>query len=155
MRTLAILSAAFIVTLFASCDKGDMEVKKLNRGEGIWVIESVEKSYYDSTGAHVDSTRLYQDVGEFVFFQNTTLNALFDEHFVVVNLNDTSGNILAYPGGVYYDDNRVKIATDGGIWLDGVWTVVDNGRRKQEWAIYGLQSNGNLGEKWTMKISKK
>lgn len=155
MRTLIILSATILVSLFASCDKGDLEVKKLNRGEGIWVIESVEKAYYDSTGINIDSTRLYENVGEFVFFQNTTLNALFDEHFVCVNLIDNLGNTQSYPGGVYYDDNRVKIATDAGIWLDGVWTVLDNGRRRQEWAIYALQANGELWQKWTMKIRKK
>ncbi len=153
MKRIIILLASISSLFMISCDKGDMEVKKLNRGEGIWVIESVQTDQYDSAGVSVISTLTVNDPGEFVFFQNTTLNGLFDEHLVVVNMNDTSGVITAFPGGVYYDDNRVKI--DAGCPYDGVWTVVDNGRRKQEWSIFSTNVNGGLQSKMTMFIKKK
>lgn len=154
MRTIVFIFAAIIASTFVACDKGDIEIKKLNRGEGIWAIETLRTDYYDAAGASVDSSTTVADIGEFVFFQNTTLNGLFDEHLVVVNINDTSGVIFAYAGGVYYDDNRVKIA-ETGSGLDGVWTVVDNGRNKQEWQLFATNTNGGLATKWTLNIKKK
>lgn len=154
MKRITFILASFCVFLLVSCDKGDIEIRKLNRGEGIWAIESIRYEQYDSVGVNVVSTTNYSDVGEFVFFQNTTLNGLYDEHLVVVNINDTSGVIMGYPGGVYYDDNRVKIEADGS-GLSGVWTVVENGRRKQEWALYSANMDGGLATKSTMNLKKK
>lgn len=154
MNRITFILASFFILLFVSCDKGDIEIRKLNRGEGIWAIESLRYEQFDSTGVSVVSTANYSDVGEFVFFQNTTLSGLYDEHLVVVNINDTSGVIMAYPGGVYYDDNRVKIDA-GGSGLNGVWTVIENGRRKQEWALYTTNADGGLATKSTMHIKKK
>jgi hypothetical protein len=155
MRTTAILFAVLSALFFASCEKGDIEVKRLYKGEGIWKIESLERSYYNAAGTGVDSSSTLSDVGEFVFFQNTTLNGLFEEHFMCLNLIDNLGNTQSYPGGVYFDANRVKISTDAGTSLDGVWTVDDDGRRKQVWSIYGMRPDGTLSEKWTMTLKKK
>lgn len=154
MRTFAITLWAIISLALVSCDKGDMEVRKLNRGEGVWTIESVRTDTYDSTGTNVVSTVTQTDIGEFVFFNNTTLNGLFDEHFLTLHIKDTNGIITAYPGGVYYDDNRVKIS-DTGTGIDGVWTVDDNGRRKQEWSIYAVRPSGTLATKSILKMKKK
>lgn len=154
MRTIVFILGVVIASVFVSCDKGDMEVKKLSRGEGIWSIETLRTDYYDAAGASVDSTTTAVDLGEFVFFQNTTLNGLYDEHLVVVNIDDTSGVIYAYPGGVYYDDERVKIDAPGS-GLSGVWTVADNGRNKQEWHLFSVNANGGLSTKYTLNIKKK
>jgi hypothetical protein len=154
MKTFAITFIAIIAFAFASCDKGDMEIKKLNRGEGVWTIESIQTDTYDSLGVNVVSTVTQTDIGEFVFFNNTTLNGLYDEHFLTLHIKDTNGIVSAYPGGVYYDDNRVKIS-ETGSGIDGVWTVDDNGRRKQEWSIYSVRPSGTLATKSILKMKKK
>lgn len=154
MRTIVFILTAIVTVTFAACDKGDIEIRKLNRGEGIWTIESVYYEEYDSAGANVIGSSTISNPGEFVFFRNTTLNGLFDEHFVVANMTDTSGIVTAYPGGVYYDDNRVKITCDHSL-VDGVWTVEENGRRKQEWTLFSVRGDGSLETKATMNISKK
>lgn len=153
MRKAMVLFAVTLVFLVTSCDKGDMEVQKLNRGKGIWEIETVRYDYYNAAGTSVDSSRSVSSPGEFVFFNNTTLNGLFDEHLAVVNIFNANGTVTAFPGGIYYDDNRAKI--DAGSMFDGVWTVVDNGRRKQEWALYGVYPTGSLATKTTIFLKKK
>lgn len=162
MRTYIITFCAIIAVVFASCDKGDLEIKKLNRGEGIWSIESLTIEHYDSTGVNRTNSVTGTDLGEFVFFQQTTLNGLFDEHFVVLDLFDTSGVVIGHPGGVYYDDNRVKIDVDpapfvmnGQASLNGVWTVEDNGRRNQTWTMFLLDGNATLEWKYILEIKKK
>ncbi|HTF05338.1 MAG TPA: hypothetical protein VK826_15015 [Bacteroidia bacterium] len=154
MKKISFILVVISTFILVSCDKGDMEVKKLNRGEGIWSITSMRYETYDSLGVNVVSTTTREDIGEFVFFQNTTLSGLYDEHLVVVNINDTSGVIRAYSGGVYYDDSRVKIDADGS-GVSGVWTIIDNGRRKQEWALHVTHPSGSLGSKTTLYMKKK
>ncbi len=161
MRKFIFIFSAIVTTAFVSCDKGDMEIKKLNRGEGTWTIESIVVEEYDSTGINRTGSTTRTDLGEFVFFKETTLSALFDEHFVTILIPDTSGVISGYTGGVYYDDSRVKIDCDpapivGGIVsLNGVWTVHDNGRRNQTWTMYILDNNATLATKYILEIKKK
>jgi hypothetical protein len=162
MRTCIFTLCAIIVVAFSSCDKGDMEIKKLNKGEGIWAIESMVIETYDSTGVNRIASMEQTNIGEFVFFQNTTLNALYDEHFVTALIEDTTGVTTGYTGGVYYDDSRVKIDCDpqppvfnGYTSLNGVWTVEDNGRKKQMWTMYILDNNATLHEKYILEISRK
>lgn len=162
MKMYIITLCALITAAFASCDKGDMEIKKLNKGEGIWTIESMIIEEYDSTGVNRINSVEQTGIGEFVFFKGTTLNALFDEHFVTTLIEDTSGVITGYTGGVYYDDTRVKIDCDpappvfgGAATLNGVWTVQDNGRKAQTWTMYILDNNATLATKYILEISKK
>jgi hypothetical protein len=162
MKAYIITLCAIVTVAFASCDKGDMEVRKLNRGEGIWAIESLTVEEYDSTGANRINSVTGTDLGEFVFFKEGTLNALFDEHFVVVDIFDTSGVVTGHPGGVYYDDNRVKIDADSDprvmndqFSLNGVWTVEENGRKAQTWTMFLLDANATLKWKYILTIRKK
>lgn len=162
MRTHIITVFAIVALVFVSCDKGDLEIRKLNKGEGIWAIESLTVEEYDSTGVNRINSVTGTDLGEFVFFKEGTLNALFDEHFLVLNRFDTSGVVIGHPGGAYYDDNRVKIDVDpepyvmnGQYNLNGVWTVEDNGRRKQTWTMFILDGNATLYRKYILGIKKK
>lgn len=155
MKKIVILTALLPLLALVSCDKGDMEIKKMNRGEGTWSIESLRYEYYNANGSDVDSTVTLDNPGELIFFREPTLNALFDEHLVVIDLFDTAGNVTAHPGGAYYDDVRCKISSDSGTPIDGVWTVVDNGRKKQQWQIVSASSNGGLVERITMNLKKK
>jgi len=152
MKTFILLFSAVIATTFVSCDKGDLEIKKMNRGDGTWTIESVRTEQYDSVGQSVINSNTVDNAGEFIFFRTGTLNALFDEHLLVVSMVDTSGTAV-YTGGAYYDDNRVKVAATSP--LDGVWTVDDNGRRKQQWSIYEVGTDGYLDRKMIMVLKKK
>ncbi len=146
--------------LLASCDPGDIEIKKLNRGEGIWQIAGLRYQQYDSTGANVvaDSTR--DNPGELVFFKTTTLNALYDYYLVVANMYQSNGDIISNPGEVFYDGNRASLAEGTGpVYdfpdeLEGVWTVEDDGRKKQVWTIYQLRGNSSLQTKITMTLEK-
>ncbi len=146
--------------LLASCDTGDIEIKKLNRGEGIWQIASIRYQHYDSAGANVvaDSTR--NAPGELVFFRTTTLNALYDYYLVVANMYQPNGDIISNPGEVFYDGNRANLAEGSGPAydfpdeLEGVWTVEDDGRKKQVWAIYQLRGNSSLQTKISMTLEK-
>lgn len=153
MKKIFCIGTLICAFFLMSCDKGDMEVQKLNRGNGIWEIETVRYDYYNATGSSIDSSRTVNALGEMVFFNNTTLSGLYDEHLVVVDIFNANGTVTAFSGGVYYDDNRAKI--DAGSMFDGVWTVVDNGRRKQEWALYAVYPTGYLATKTTMFLKKK
>lgn len=155
MKKLVILTALIPLLALVSCDKGDMEIKKMNRGDGTWTIESLRHEYYNSNGSDIDSTKTVDNPGELIFFKEGTLNELFDEHFVVIDLFDAAGNVSAYPGGAYYDDVRCKISSDAGTPIDGVWTILDNGRRKQEWQIVTPAGNGGLVERITLTLKKK
>lgn len=152
-------TAAFFA-FCASCDVGDIEIKKLNRGKGTWQIAGLRYQHYDSTGANVvaDSTR--DNPGELVFFKTTTLNALYDYYLVVANMYQPSGDIISNPGEVFYDSNRASLAEGAGPAydfpdeLEGVWTVEDDGRKKQVWTIYQLRGNSTLQTKITMTLEK-
>lgn len=162
MKKTAYLLFAALLVAFVSCDKGDMEIKKLNRGEGIWEITSMRYETYDSLGQHVVSTNTVSAPGELVFFKTASLDALFDYYLVVANMKDpATGNISAYPGQIYYDGNRVSMEEDSDPYhsfpneLEGVWTITDDGRKKQEWTSYALGTNGELTQKTTIYLKKK
>ena len=160
MKYTLLLLAAFSFAL-VSCDKGDMEIKKLNRGDGTWTIASIHYENYDSLGQHVVSDSTQSDIGEFVIFKTPTLDALFDYYLIVANMNHPDGSITAHPGYIYYDGNRVHMQEDGDAHhnfpdqFEGVWTITKNKRREQEWTIYSSAPNGNLAQKITLVLKKK
>lgn len=160
MKYTLLLLAVFTLAL-ASCEVGDMEVKKLNRGDGTWSIESIHYENYDSLGQHVVSDSTQSNVGEFVFFKTHTLDALFNYYLVVANMNHPDGSVIAHPGYIFYDGNRVSMKEDGDVnhnfpdQFEGVWTVTENKRRHQEWTIYSTNSSGNLVQKITLVLKRK
>lgn len=152
---------ALFLFVFSSCEVGDMEIKKLNRGEGIWEITGMQYQNYDSLGQNVVTDSTISDIGELVFFKSQTIDALFNYYLVVANMKDANGNITGHPGYIFFDGNRVSMKEDGDPnhsfpdGLEGIWTVTDSGRKKQEWTMYLLAPNGNLAQKVTIKLKKK
>jgi hypothetical protein len=160
MKNIIRLFVIAIVTglLFTGCDKADMKVKKLNHGDGTWTIESLHIEYYDSLGRNVVSDETQSNLGELIFFKSTTLDALFDYHLVVADIPDANGNIAAYRGEVYFDEDRADFdqTVDGDPFpFLGLWTVNDSSRHKQEWSSYVLKADGSLYSKSTLTLKKK
>lgn len=143
-----------------SCDKGDVEIKRMTRGEGVWAIETMQYDTYDSAGVNVVSTSTLSDVGELIFFESPTLNALFDHHMVVADINDTSGTVYSSPGDVYYDGDRCYFGEDADPnhnfpdFLEGLWTIEENGRKTQVFTMFSVNTNGTLVGKCTMTLKK-
>jgi hypothetical protein len=161
MKKLICILFVGLSVAFASCDKGDIEIKKLNRGSGTWAIESMRYETFDSAGVNVISTSTVENPGELIFFESATLNALFAHHMVVATMFDTSGAVIANPGRVFYDGDRVWFGEDPDAShnfpneLEGIWTVNDDGRKSQEWNMYYVNSTtGLLETKISMFLKK-
>lgn len=161
MKKLIYLICSGLLFTIVSCDKGDMEIKTMNRGEGIWFIESIVTETYDSLGVNVIATNTDENPGDLVFFTSPTMNALFSHHMVVANMKDASGNVSSNPGDVYYDGDRVFFGEDPDPGhnfpddLEGLWTITENKRRKQVWTVFALSGTGELAVKRTMNLKKK
>jgi hypothetical protein len=159
-KYLHIVVAFFLLALLTGCDNGEIKIKKLNHGDGVWAWENTTYNYYDDVGAAVDCTLTTNDPGELIFFQDNTLNGLYDYYLVVANINDTSGVIEAYTGEVYYDDDRVHFGQDANLnafptELMYSWTVDKGTRHKQEWSRYELRADGSLYSKISINLKKK
>lgn len=158
--SLPLLGILIAFSFLIGCDKADMKIKKLYHGDGIWTIESVHYENYDASGAHVISDSTATNLGELVFFRNTTLNALFDYHFVVANMLDAQGVVHVYTGEAYFDETRVHFGQDSRLspfptLLMALWTINDSSRHKQEWSNYQLRGDGTLAVKTTISLKKK
>jgi hypothetical protein len=158
--SLPIFGLLFAFSLLIGCDKADIKVKKLYHGDGTWTIESIHYEYYDSTGKNIIHDSTLTDVGEMIFFRTTTLNALWDYHFVVINLPDASGIIHAYTGEVFFDESRVHFGQDANLSpfpgeFMALWSVNNSNRHKQEWSKYQLRGDGTLDVKTTIALKKK
>ncbi len=162
MKNLLCILIGILSIVFVSCDKGDVEIKKMTRGSGVWAIESMQYDTYDAAGASVISTTTVDNPGELLFFESPTLNALFSHHMVVATMFDTSGAVIANPGRVFYDGDRVYFGEDPDPGhnfpdiLEGIWTIAEDGRKEQEWTMFWMNSStGLLETKVTMFMKKK
>ena len=157
MRTIAAIISSIFLFALTSCEKGDVEIKRLTKGDGIWTIESISYDTFDASGSAVVGNYNWNDVGEFVFFSSATANALYAHHLVVVTINDGSGGSSSYPGDVYYDGDRMFFQEDPDPnhsfpdYLEGTWTVTDDGRNKKVLTFYEMNGNA-LFVKRTMTI---
>jgi hypothetical protein len=157
-KTFNYLIAALCFVSVVSCEKADQEIKRLNRKDGKWKIESIHYEYYDSTGTNVVSDSTQNDVGEFVFFKSPTLDALWSGYLVTVMLPDGLGGTSAFVGIIYFDGDRVYIQEDSDAGhsfpdqYEGLWNVTENKRNKQVWTVFGM--NNVLSSKRTMTITK-
>ncbi|HTL82798.1 MAG TPA: hypothetical protein VL651_13890 [Bacteroidia bacterium] len=162
MKTfLKLFSAAIIPALFfISCEKADQEIKKLNRHDGKWKIESIHYENYDSLGLRVVSDSTQHDIGEFVFFKSPTIDALWSGYLVTAMLPDGQGGTNAFPGLIYFDANRVYMQEDSDSnhsfpdQFEGLWTVTVDKRNKQEWTVFKMSANNYLAQKETLTITK-
>ncbi|CAN5138881.1 hypothetical protein BH09BAC5_BH09BAC5_08950 [soil metagenome] len=158
---LPLFSILIIAVFFAGCDKADMKIKKLYRGDGTWTIESFTTEYFNAAGNSVDSTVTDESYGEIAFFKSTTLDALWDYHFAVIYQQDAEGHYHEFPCGVYFDGERAHV--EDNVYPEncpykflGLWTVEVNGRRKQEWTQFSLRTSDNsLYAKTTIKMKFK
>ena len=153
-----LISSLIIAAAFIGCDKGDMKIKKLNHGSGIWTIESVHYQYYNLRGSSVISDSTISNPGELILFKNATLDALYDYYLLVANMKDINGNVSAYRGEIFFDNERAHITTtvDGdAIPYQGLWTVEKSNRLKQVWSIFSVRTDGSLYSKTTLSLKKK
>jgi hypothetical protein len=143
-----------------SCDKGDIEIRKMTRGDGIWSIESIKYDTFDVSGTNVVSTYTWSNVGELTFFSSPTTNALYDHHLVVAAIFDTSGAELNNPGDVYYDGDRMHFGEDPDAnhnfpdFLEGTWTVLEDKRREKVLTFHEVTLAGVLSVKRTMTLKQ-
>jgi hypothetical protein len=130
--SIAAAIAVLFAGLFSACEKNDLLADKMSSGDGIWIVEKIQYTNYDTTGAVIsDSTQ--ENVGEFIFFDSPTLNALYDYNACVyMHYGATEADITAYPCEFYTDKIRFDIL-DGFPLISHTYTVVDWGSQKQEW----------------------
>ncbi len=154
MKKLLILIPIVVAMIFFSCDKEDVKIKRLNRGKGIWQIETIEYFTYDSLGAHVVKDTTIAHAGELVVFTTKTLDGLYGYRLMVADMNDASGNFTAtFPGEIYDDGTRVDIRNSSPA-VSFLWTIDKNENRKQVWSTYSLKPDGSVSEKITMTLKK-
>jgi hypothetical protein len=146
------------VATFSSCDPGDMHIKRMYGGDGVWTIESLQWQYYDSLGENVVVDSTHDDYGEMVFYRTKGTNALFDHYCVVVQVKTTNGTFADYPGEVFFDGLRANMQEDPyhGFpdQLKGVWTVLEDHRKSQVWEQFTINSNGYMGSRKTLTLKK-
>lgn len=127
----ALALALFIA--FAACkDRSDRIANMMSSGSGVWVIEKIHYTNYDTSGVVIlDSVDT--NVGEFVFFDSPTLGELFNYNACVYCEYDSTGEVGAsYPCEFYTDKYRFDIRYGPG-YISRTYTVEDWGSRKQTW----------------------
>lgn len=161
MKKLLLFAAPLFLLFSSSCEEGKSAIKRLNRNDGTWTIETLRVDHYDAAGERIVSTDVSENAGELIFFRSATLNELFAHYMVTANLVDSIGTIRVYVGDVYFDHTRVAFAEDSSpnhSWpneLEGVWTVLEDKRNKQEWSLCAADLNGTLITKTTIFLKKK
>jgi hypothetical protein len=151
-----IFIAASIIVLFSSCEREDAAANKMNRGNGLWKLDSYIISEYDSLG-HIIKENISKAPGEIQFYHTQTYNGLFGYHACVVILNDSNNLKTGYVGEYMTDRERINI--DGTkTLLDGWWTINGWKGSEQEWIkveIYGAPANrSSLLKRYSLKIKK-
>lgn len=147
MRSGVIIFFFVLLCIFLSCDKGDIKANRLQRGNGRWNMSTWEKIGYNADGT-VQYDSVFHNIGEIIFFQDGSLNALYDYYSGVMKLNLLPVGQQVYRIEYYDDGNRFHIASDGvpvelqHYNINKLYTVVKNRRNKQE-LIY-IKSDGNI-----------
>lgn len=120
----ALLTAAvalLLVIAFSACERNDRLANRLSSGSGIWNIDEIEHIYYDTTGAVAVDTSQH-NLGEIIFFDSPTLDALFDYNACTISSLDANGHYHATPCEFFMDGNRFEIR-DAGAFYSKVYTV--------------------------------
>ena len=124
-----------LAALFTACDRGDMKANKLHGDTGIWKIESIAITTYDTMG-NVLTDSVINEPGEFVFFSSGSASALYDYYQgVFLNYID-SANDEGYTMEYYIDKERARITDMSAdpYGLQKTYTVEKFGGRKQVWS---------------------
>jgi hypothetical protein len=134
-RLNTILSAVFIITAvmaFTSCERNEKMANVMSSGSGIWVIEKIHYTNYDTSGTVIlDSVDT--GVGEFVFFDSSTLSELYNYNACVFCEYDSTGfPSIAYPCEYFTDKYRFDIR-NAPPYIAKTYTVEDWGSQKQTW----------------------
>lgn len=131
-HTIYALLVIAVVIAFTACERADSLANVMSSGKGIWQIEKIQYTYYDTSGA-VTLDSVSENVGEFVFFDSETLSALFDYNACVYGEYDSTGAVAAsYPCEYFTDKFRFDIR-DAPQYISKTYTVEDWGTNKQTW----------------------
>lgn len=148
--TVPAIIALLVAGVFSACQKNDLVADKMSSGKGIWVIEKIQYTAYDSTGA-VDSDSVAENVGEFIFFDSPTLNALYDYNACVyLEYGATEDDVTAYPCEYFTDKKRFDISGDL-FSICHTYSVVKWGSQKQEW-VYTENNNQGQGTALSLEM---
>ncbi len=145
MKKLVIVAASLL--LLAACDKADLKANRLQRGNGRWNMTQWEKIAYDSTGKVLYDS-IYTDIGEIIFFQEGSLNALYDYYVGVMKLSSLPVGMQVYRIEYYTDGLRFHIMSGdvpndfSSYNINKVFNVRKRGRHRQE--LEYVSANGNL-----------
>ena len=134
MKKLILYNLA-IVALLLSCNKEKMGSRHLNRGDGTWLIETIELTYFDSVG-NVVKDSVITEPGEIVFL-STDWGTAPEFLGMYLHFDATNGLDSAYNFNYYCDGKRLTIDASTAtfpIILDGQYTMDKNNRRKQIWS---------------------
>lgn len=132
--------AAFVLMTLIACEKEDQAANKLHSGSGIWNLKEYNYAEYDTLGNIVSETIL-NDVGTFVFFQSTSLSALFGYYQGVFIVNDSLSKI-GYTLEYMIDGRRAHIMSySGPVGVGGLYSVEKFGGHKQIWSAVTLNDN--------------
>jgi len=131
-HTISALLAIAIAIAFTACERADRLANVMSSGKGIWQIEKIQYTYYDTSGA-VTLDSIDENVGEFVFFDSETLSALFDYNACVYGEYDSTGAVAtSYPCEYFTDKFRFDVR-DAPDYISKTYTVEDWGSNKQTW----------------------
>lgn len=155
---LSLLAALILIAAFSACERNDILANKMSSGSGIWVIEKIQYTNYDTSGA-VISDSVSENVGEFVFFDSETLSALYDYNACVFAEYDSTGDVInSYPCEFYTDKFRFDIR-DAPAYISHTYTVEDWGSNKQTWVYTTNAQNdttvSDLGSEMRVWIKRK
>lgn len=122
-----------------SCERNERLANVMSAGSGIWLIEKVHYTNYDTTG-NVTLDSVVNNMGELVFFDSSTLGELFNYNACVYIQYDSIGKpIASYPCEYFTDKYRFDIRYGPGI-ISRTYTVEDWGTNKQTWSYTTTQN---------------
>ncbi len=150
MKSLLIMIFAFV--LLASCDRADRKANRMQRGNGRWNMTKWEKIAYDTTGKVLYDS-IYTDIGEIIFFQRSSVNALFEYYEGVMKLSRMPVGMQVYRIEYYTDGLRFQIMSNNipiefsSYNVNKVFSVRKRGMHRQELEYVAANGNIQIGPK--------
>lgn len=141
MKTLTVILPMALCLALGSCADVEMAPKRLYNRDGVWLIESIQTTLYDTLG-NILNDNIVLAPGELVLFKSESIDLLYGYRqgiCLVYSLGQ------GHPMNYYMDGERAHITDmepSDPLGISRVWTIEEKERKQQVWTHIEMHPDG-------------